>query len=47
MTALQAHLPGVRMQPHEGALSPFGYLLSALGGLAAGIGAAFLIWHLI
>jgi hypothetical protein len=39
MSALAAH-------PHT-ALSPFGYLLSSFSGLAAGIGAAFLIWHLI
>jgi hypothetical protein len=29
------------------ALSPSGYLISSLGGLLAGIGAALLIWYLI
>ena len=29
------------------ALSPFGYLVSSLGGLVTGVGMAFLIWHLI
>jgi hypothetical protein len=29
------------------ALSPFGYLLSSIGGLVSGVGIAFLIWHLI
>jgi hypothetical protein len=47
VTTLQAHLHPVPMHQHQLALSPFGYLVSSLGGLAAGIGAAFLIWHLI
>jgi hypothetical protein len=29
------------------ALSPFGYLLSSLTGLASGVGLAFLLWRLI
>lgn len=29
------------------ALSPFGYVLSSLGGLVSGVGLAFLLWHLI
>lgn len=44
MTALQAQMRPTR---HNMVLSPFGYLLSSLGGLAAGIGAALLIWQLI
>jgi hypothetical protein len=29
------------------ALSPLGYLFSSVSGLAAGIGLALLLWHLI
>ncbi len=28
------------------ALSPFGYLVSSLGGLLTGVGMAFVLWHL-
>ena len=47
MTTLDAFLHPGEMQHHHMALSPFGYVVSSLGGLAAGIGAAFLIWHFI
>jgi hypothetical protein len=29
------------------ALSPLGYAFSSIGGLATGVGLAFLLWHLI
>jgi hypothetical protein len=35
------------MRDRQKALSPFGYLLSSLGGLVTGVGAALLIWHAI
>ena len=47
MTALRLHFHPMHTHQHHLALSPFGYLVSSLGGLAAGVGVAFLIWHLI
>ena len=47
MTALNAHLHPAGLHQDPMALSPLGYLVSSFGGLATGIGVAFLIWHLI
>jgi hypothetical protein len=47
VTTLNVHLHPMQMHRDPLTLSPFGYLLSSLGGLAAGIGATFLIWHVI
>ena len=47
MTTLRAYLHPAPMQDQPKALSPFGYLLSSLGGLVTGVGVALLIWHVI
>ena len=50
MSVLRASDPGeltMYKQQAKLALSPLGYIVSSLGGLACGVGLAFLVWHLI